>query len=185
MMRHLLVDAAAIKLKFKDMKNYSVMAGTDVERLDKALGMLDRSVGELHRAANRMISESLMRFGLRTSLEDFCNAIPGAKFRYLGEDPRLAGNLEVFIYRCARELVDNAVKHADAATINVQLMIDNGLVSLTVHDDGAGFDPETVVFGSGLEDIRTSVSDHNGKMHILSSPGNGTEVSIEIEKRGK
>jgi signal transduction histidine kinase len=78
-------------------------------------------------------------------------------------------------------LVNNAVKHAQATAINVQLMIDNGVVSLTVHDDGIGFDPQTVHYGIGLENIRNRIALYNGKMTIHSSPDAGTEISIEIE----
>jgi len=54
------------------------------------------------------------------------------------------------------------------------------LVSLTVHDDGVGFNPEEITSGSGLDNICTRVSAYNGKMIIHSSPDNGTEISIEI-----
>jgi signal transduction histidine kinase len=106
---------------------------------------------------------------------------PGAHFHFFGDDADLDNRLKILIYRCAYELVNNAVKHADASNINVQLMIENGLISLSIHDDGAGFDPEKVIEGSGLENVRIRVASYNGKMNIYSSPGKGTEVSIEIE----
>ncbi len=171
-----------VKLNLKDMKSYTVMDGTDVDRFGKALDVLDQSIGELRRVAHHLMPESLMRYGLHVSLEDYCRAIPGASFHYYGSDTRLDSRLEVLIYRCAYELVNNAVKHAGASVINVQLMVDDGLVSLTVHDNGRGFDPSTVTSGAGLENIRTRVSAYNGKIHIHTAPGKGTEVSIEIEK---
>lgn len=173
---------SVVKLNLKDMKNYSVLDSPDIDRFNNALGMLDQSIGELRRVAHHMMPESLMRYGLKISLEDYCRAIPGARFQYYGNEERLDDRLEVVLYRCAYELVNNAVKYAEATAINVQLMIENGLVSLTVHDNGIGFDPEKVTPGSGLDNIRTRVSAYNGKMMIYSSPGNGTEASVEIEK---
>ncbi|MCL2098706.1 MAG: sensor histidine kinase [Bacteroidales bacterium] len=173
---------SVVKLNLKDMNHYAIMDGSDVERYGKALDMLDQSIGELRRVAHHIMPESLMRYGLKVSLEDFCQAVPGAHFQYLGENPRLDSRLEVLIYRCAYELVNNAVKHAQSTAINVQLMIDNGLVSLTVHDDGVGFDAQTVKSGIGLENIRTRLAMYNGKMTIHSSPDKGTEVSVEIEQ---
>ena len=172
---------SVVKLNLKNMKHYAIMDGSDAERFGKAIEMLDQSIGELRRVAHHIMPESLVRYGLKVSLEDFCRAIPGAQFQYFGEDPRLDNRLEVLIYRCAYELVNNAVKHAHATAINIQLMVDNGVVSLAVHDNGAGFDPQTINFGIGLENIRTRISAYNGKMTIHSSPDNGTEVSIEIE----
>ena len=172
---------SVIKLNLKDMTGYAVIDNPDATRFHKALEMLDQSIGELRRVAHHLMPESLMRYGLKVSLEDFCRAIPNTHFQYLGENPRLDSRLEVLIYRCAYELVNNAVKYADATSINLQLMIDKGIISLTVQDNGSGFDPEAVSSGMGLENIRARVSPYNGKMTIYSSPGKGTEVSIEME----
>jgi signal transduction histidine kinase len=171
---------SVVKLNLKDMQHYAVIDGPDVARFDKALGMLDQSIDELRRVAHHIMPEALMRYGLKVSLEDFCHAVPGAHFEYLGENPRLDSRLEVLIYRCAYELINNAVKHAKASIINVQLMIDSGVISLTVHDNGVGFDVQSKGNGTGLENIRTRIAAYNGKMTIHSSPEEGTEISIEI-----
>ncbi|MDR0753844.1 MAG: sensor histidine kinase [Prevotellaceae bacterium] len=172
---------SVVKLNLKDMKGYSILDNPDVDRFNKAMDMLDRSITELRRVAHHIMPESLMRYGLKVSLDDFCRAIPGAGFRFFGDDTDLDNRLKTLIYRCAYELVNNAVKHANAANINVQLMIENGLISLSVHDNGTGFDPEKITEGSGLENVRIRVASYKGKMNIYSSPGKGTEVSIEIE----
>lgn len=174
---------SVVKLNLKEMRNYSILDGQDVDRFSNALGMLDQSITELRRVAHHMMPESLMRYGLKISIEDFCRAIPNAHFQYYGSEKRLDDRLEVILYRCAYELVNNAVKYSEATVINVQLMIDNGLVSITVQDNGIGFDPDKVASGSGLDNIRTRVSAYNGKMTIHSSLGNGTEVSVEIENQ--
>lgn len=172
---------SVVKLNLSDIKGYSIMDNQDAGRFDKAMEMLDQSIGELRRVAHHMMPESLMRYGLKVSLEDFCRAIPGAQFYYYGKEHRMDDRMEVMLYRCAYELINNAVKHANATTINVQLTIDENLISLTVQDNGKGFDPGTIKPGAGLENIRTRVSAYNGKINVHSSPGNGTEISIEIE----
>jgi signal transduction histidine kinase len=172
---------SVIKYNLESMENYSIMDGQDVVRFDKALNMLDKSMVELRLVANNIMPKSLMLYGPRVSLEDFCRAIPIARFQYMGEDTRFDKRFEVMIYRCACELINNALKHAHASEINVQLLIDNGVLVLTVQDNGVGFDPEKAASGAGLENIRTRVSIYNGRVKISSSPGNGTEITIEIE----
>jgi signal transduction histidine kinase len=172
---------SVVKLNLNDMKHSAIMDGADVEHLGKALEMLDQSIGELRRVAHHIMPESLLRYGLKVSLDDFCRAVPGAHFQYLGEDSRLDSRLEVLIYRCAYELINNAVKHAHATTIHVQIIMDNSIISLTVQDNGVGFNPQTVNSGIGLENIRTRIAVYNGKMAIHTSPDNGTEICIEIE----
>jgi signal transduction histidine kinase len=172
---------SVVKLNLKDMKGYTVLDNLDVDHFHKAMDMLDKSITELRRVAHHIMPESLMRYGLKTSLDDFCRAIPGADFRFFGNDADLDNRLKTLIYRCTYELVNNAVKHANATSVNVQLMIENGLISLSVHDNGAGFDPEKITAGAGLENVRVRVASYNGKMTIYSLPGKGTEVTIEIE----
>jgi signal transduction histidine kinase len=171
---------SVVKLNLQNMNTYSVMDNSDVSRFTQALSMLDKSINELRLVAHHIMPESLVRYGLKVSLEDFCRAIPNADFQYFGDDTRLDNRLEVMLYRCAHELINNAVKYAEADTISVQLMVDDQLVSLNVQDDGVGFDPEAISGGSGLENIRTRVSAHNGTMTLYTSPGKGTEVNIEI-----
>lgn len=173
---------SVVKLNLDKMEKYSVSDEPKEDCFCTAVSMLDQSISELRRVAHHMMPESLMRYGLKVSLEDYCRAIPAARFQYYGSEKRLDERLEEALYRCAFELVNNAIKYAQATAIHVQLMIDNGLVSLTVHDNGIGFDPEKVVSGFGLDNIRTRVSAYNGTMKIHSSPGNGSEISIEIER---
>ncbi|MDR0420804.1 MAG: sensor histidine kinase [Prevotellaceae bacterium] len=172
---------SVVKLNLKDMKGYSILDNIDIDHFQKAMSMLDRSIDELRRVAHHIMPESLMRYGLKVSLDDFCRAIPGTRFQFFGDDTNLDNRIKILIYRCAYELINNAVKHANAVNINVQLMIDNGLISLSVHDDGIGFDPEKVKKGAGLENVRMRVATYNGKLNIYSSPDKGTEINIEIE----
>jgi signal transduction histidine kinase len=172
---------SVIKLNLKGIKTYSVMDASDIDRFNHALTTLEQSIGEVRRVAHNLMPEALFREGLKTALECFCVDIPNAHFRFFGEDKRLEGNLEILFYRCAYELINNAMKYAEAQNIHVQLIIDKELVSLTVQDDGCGFIPENVTRGTGLNNIRARVSSCNGRMNLYSTPGNGTEACIEIE----
>jgi signal transduction histidine kinase len=176
-----------IKLNLNDKSNFNSSTWTptsenaETNRYDDTIKMVDRAIGELRRIAHHMMPESLLRYGLKISVEDFCHTIPYAHFQYYGSEERLNRQLEVMLYRCTFELVNNAVKYAAATDIHVQLIIDNGLASLTVHDNGVGFDPLKDTIGAGLKIIRNIVSAFNGKIFIKSSPEEGTEISIEIE----
>jgi len=89
--------------------------------------------------------------------------------------------LEIMIYRSVHELVNNALKYAEAENINVQIVQQPDRVSLTVQDDGKGFDPTTPVKGTGLNNIRTRAESVGGSMNIFSEPGKGTEINVEFK----
>lgn len=172
---------SVVKLHLHGIRNIFALAEADAGRLAKAREMLDELAVELRRMAHNLMPDSLSRYGIKTSLEDFCRSVPMASFQFFGEDLRLDSRLEVLIYRCAYELINNAIKHAEATRINVQLTVDERFVSLSVQDDGKGFDPETVVYGAGFTNMRNRIASYNGKINVYSSPGEGTEVTIEIE----
>jgi signal transduction histidine kinase len=170
-----------IKLNLKNMKSYPAPDTPDVACLDKAMGVLDESIDELRRVAHHIMPASLARDGLQSALEDFCRAVPNAHFYCAGSESQLDYTMKILLYRCAHELVNNALKHARATHIDVQLIIDEGFISLVVRDDGAGIPAPAVFSGnSGLNNIRTRVAAAKGKLNVYSPPGKGTEVTIEI-----
>ncbi|RRC98738.1 sensor histidine kinase [Prevotella sp. OH937_COT-195] len=172
---------SVVRLHLYGIKSAYALTEADMERMDKARQMLDKLMNELRHVAHNLMPESLSRYGIKTSVEDFCRSVPMANFQFFGENIRLDSRLEVLIYRCACELVNNAMKHAEATLINVQLTADKRLVSLSVQDNGKGFDTETVTYGAGFANMRNRIAAYNGKINVYSAPDAGTEVTIEIE----
>lgn len=169
-----------VKFNLPQVKGDAVLEAIDVSRFRNALGMLDDSIRELRRVAHHMMPESLLRYGLKASLSDFCAAIPIADFHYFGDETRLSEKLEIMIYRCIHELVSNAIKHAQSNHINVQLVQEEDRISFTVQDDGKGFDQEQVTEGMGLKNVRQRVAAFQGEVHVYSSE-QGTEIHVELE----
>ena len=171
---------SAVKLNLPQVKESALIEAVDVHRFQKALHMLDDSIQELRRVAHHMMPETLVRYGLKVSLSDFCAAIPQADFHYYGEEIRLEEKTEIMVYRCIHELVNNAIKHAEATHINVQIVQEPDRLSFVVQDDGKGFDQHKVKEGMGLQNIRQRVDAFRGTLDISSS-NQGTEVHIELE----
>ena len=171
------------KHKMANMKGSLTIPEEQVETFNSALEMLDNSIKELRRVAHNLMPESLMRYGLNSAISDFCNSIDKANYHFYGTDKRLDEKLEVAAFRIVSELVNNALKHADASKINVQLVQEQDRISLTIYDDGCGFDPKAIdrSKSGGLNNIESRVISFNGRIDILSEPGKGTEVSVEFK----
>jgi signal transduction histidine kinase len=121
-----------------------------------------------------------LKFGLKVALEDFATQFPNVRFHFFGEEKRINERIEYVVYCCANELINNAVKHSGAQNINVQLIQEEKYVTLTVSDDGRGFDKKAVKKGLGLKSIQDRVASCNGKIDTATSPGMGTETTIEL-----
>jgi signal transduction histidine kinase len=89
---------------------------------------------------------------------------------------RFDPNLEAAAYFCTLEAVQNAVKHADATSIRVVLGGKPGTLTITVEDDGRGFDPTSTAEGSGLSNIRDRVESLGGSVRAESQPERGTRI---------
>lgn len=136
---------------------------------------------EMRRVAHHLMPASLKDKGLATALRDFCRVNPIVSFSHHGQDLRLPEQQEVMLYCATHELVNNALKHAQASHIMVQLMIDEEYAAVIVADDGKGFNPENESKNMGLRNIRERIELHQGRMNISSSSA-GTEINIEIPR---
>ena len=142
------------------------------------LKQLGDTATELRHVAHHLMPEQLLKNGLMTSLQDLAISVPGAHFSHFGNDGRLSQDVKLVLYRCAYELVNNAVKHAHADRIDIQLMQEESQVTLTVSDNGRGLDSESQQGGIGLQNIRERISHYHGTMHIVSGKEQGTETNI-------
>jgi len=79
-----------------------------------------------------------------------------------------------------KEAVTNAVKHADARHIQVMLDCKKRLLKMSVEDDGKGFDPDSVVMGRGINEMRRRASAINATLKIKSYINTGTIIKIEL-----
>jgi signal transduction histidine kinase len=91
---------------------------------------------------------------------------------------RLPERVEVTAYYVVSEALTNAVKHAHASLVQVDVDAEDSIVELVVRDDGVGgADPAR---GSGLIGLRDRVEALGGTLEITSSPGNGTSLLVKI-----
>lgn len=157
--------------------------GNSSENFRSVSDKLDTCIDEIRRVAHNLMPVSL-QYGLKVALEDFTAQFPGVHFHFFGGEKRLGERQEFVLYCCVGELVNNSLRHSGATRIDLQLVQDEKLVSVTVQDNGCGFDEKTVVAGIGLRNIRGRVASCGGKLDIVTSPGKGTETTIEL-KTGK
>ena len=96
-------------------------------------------------------------------------------------DPTLKNDL----YRIIQEVLNNTIKHADARSVDLQLILHDDFLSLIVEDDGKGFDVEKHPPGIGLKNIRARLELHQGQMSIDSHSNRGTSTDIYIPMKNE
>jgi signal transduction histidine kinase len=168
------------------MKGNSIITSENAQAFDHAIKLLDTSISELRRVAHNLMPETLNHYGLKTALHDFIaemsqNPSTELTFSFFGADLRFESQLELTVYRIAQELVNNSLKHSAAAKIDLQLIADIDRICIQVVDNGKGFDTKSITGdGKGLVSIRDRVTANNGRFEIESTPGQGTEATVEF-----
>ncbi|TFG69427.1 MAG: sensor histidine kinase [Anaerolineales bacterium] len=101
-------------------------------------------------------------------------------------EERITPEVTIAIYRIVQEALTNAAKHSGASRVTVRLVRQPGAVTVTVHDNGRGFNREghpnlkVLDKGAGLVGIRERVSLLGGTFDIRSNQGEGTRLTIKI-----
>jgi two-component system, NarL family, sensor kinase len=179
---------SSAKYSFTNMKDNLIITPENAEAFERSMGMLDRSINELRRVAHNMMPEALVKFGLDTALKDYCNSIDqsGAvqlTYQSFGIDElSISKSTSSAVYRMVQELVNNILKHANGTTALVQLIRKNDALSITVEDNGKGFDTGILQNNNGMGylNLRNRVTYLNGTIDIQTAVGKGTSVNIEI-----
>ena len=149
--------------------------------------LLDEAIRSTRTISFELTPGVLEDFGLKVGLEELSKRIPKQNLHiHMGlhglerPRPRL---LDVAIYRIVQELLNNVIKHAQAQEAYVHVVHEDDHVSITVEDNGIGFDPNlgsSGLKGIGLAGIRQRVDLLGGTLTIDSRPGRGTIITIEL-----
>ncbi len=101
-----------------------------------------------------------------------------------GASVPLPSATEHHLLRIGQEALNNALKYAQAKTIQVSLNYSEQSVRLSVRDDGRGFVPETVLDGTaghlGLQSLRSRARKMGGRLTVTSAPGQGTTIEVNV-----
>jgi len=179
---------SGIKHSFQNMKGNLIMTPDNAQAFERSMDMLDSSIREMRRVAHNMMPEALVKFGLDAALKDFCNDINlsgtlAVNYQSIGlNNEKINDTVAITTFRIVQELLNNVLKHAAAATAIVQATRNNNALSVTVEDDGKGFDTSSLNTsrGIGWSNIKNRVEFLKGKIDIHSEENTGTSVFIEL-----
>ena len=157
------------------------------ERLDEACNLTRYSLDEARRAIADLRSDDLECPELSAALPEIAQRIAVAlqtSVQVIGNPRKLNPAMERNLLRIFQEALTNAVKHAHARTVDVELRYERDSLALRVRDDGDGFDPENLSPAAsghyGLIGMRERAERIGGHLTLSSRPGEGTELLVEV-----
>jgi signal transduction histidine kinase len=154
-------------------------------RLENILELLDGSNQSLRRILSELRPGILDDYGLIDGL-DFLNrqfaTTTGinVEFSTIEISVKMAEEINTCIFRIYQEALTNIAKYAEAKKVITSLTIMDDVIIVSIEDDGNGFEPKEVQNNKsfGLLGMKERVYSLNGTFNLISSPGNGTKISI-------
>ena len=147
--------------------------------------VISEAIDEVSRISHNISPHVLEKHGLATALNNLiapltANGSYEISFNFRCEE-KLDPKVELTIYRCITELLNNTMKHAGASGITLDIRRQGDRMLIAYTDNGTGFNPSSAKkTGMGLHNIKNRVESFGGSLVLSSSPGSGTSVSISI-----
>ncbi len=141
---------------------------------------VDDAIEEVREVSHGLYPHLLIEQGLAPALE---RAVLPVEVRH-NKLSRYPAELELAVYYCCLEAVQNAMKHGGPeVAVSVSLQESDGSLSFEVADDGPGFDPSAERAGLGLQSLKDRLGGVGGQLTITSEPGRGTVVAGAVPLR--
>lgn len=155
---------------------------------EQSEGVINDMYAELRNICFDLMPQTLVKRGLPMAVQEFADRInqTGDKVMEVmifGMDERLTELQEVSLYRISQEWVNNILKYSNASVITLQIIKDEEELTLTIEDDGLGFDTQLFYNGkgNGWRNISSRLNLLDGEFDLDSSPNSrGTMVTLNI-----
>jgi PAS domain S-box-containing protein len=178
------------KFRLQALKD-SLPNGKMKTTLDKECFILDDILDDIRSLTFELSDILLKEIGFEPALKSWLKSEIQEKaglkceFSSGGDKTKLDEDIKAILFNAVRELLTNIVKHARAKKVKVGITGSDAAVTITVQDDGVGFDvsklglPSGDKGGFGLFNIRERLEYTGGQFEIESSPGKGTRIVIK------
>jgi signal transduction histidine kinase len=179
-----MLAAAKMQLSSLSIKNSALI---EAKEFSQAVKLLDDSCHEVRITSHNLMPEILMQHGLDEAIQRFCNNISNdsllqIQYAAYGAIGRYTLSFELTVYRIVQELLNNIVKHSKATAASVQLSVQDDFLSITIEDNGVGFDKNgSHQSGTGLNSLKRRLQAMNGTFEIDAQQEQGVTAFIGID----
>lgn len=148
--------------------------------------LIEKAMAELRILSKSLLPPSLGEIGLQQALLELIDNIkqvnePSISLEWtLTDENEISKNLKLTIFRIVQEQLNNVIKHAQAKTALIKISETDEYIQISITDDGLGFNTSFKRNGVGLRNISSRAQVNNGKVSLVSKPGEGCELIVQF-----
>ena len=157
-------------------------------KISDTKNLVAKAINDLRNLSRSLYGDKIADLGLPDAISNEFKILENSGqyntvLKIIGESYKLDPQKQMVLFRIVQEAMNNTIKHARAKNIRVTLDYKPELFSLTIADDGTGFDASSLLgnqTGIGLKSMQNRATLIGGKLYIDSLPDNGSRISIEL-----
>lgn len=181
--------ASVAKMEISSLRdNVPSIDASGKSRIDHALGVMDLLIKSIRRISYSLSPNMLDDVGLNETLQWLCdeftqlNGIPCFYSSNYNAD-LLPHEVQLDLFRICQEAMTNIMDHSGAQSASISLESSAKGISLTIADNGRGFNVKKLKHAPGLDNMRKQAASLHGKLSIDSAVGKGTRIMLNIDKQ--
>jgi PAS domain S-box-containing protein len=176
------------KIRIQSVEQMLPEAESAHEQTVKVRNLLGDCIEELRRIAHNLMPSELEDLGLIAAVRNLCAEFSSGggikvKLKYSGIPDKLPADLNLPLFRIIQEALSNIAKHSGATHVEVQLFRTSTGLTITIRDNGKGFEPSGSTaksIGMGMANMKQRAATIGGTLNIDSIPRLGTTVMVEV-----
>ncbi len=163
------------------------MAGTQKDTIERAVAVSGLLIKSIQRISFSISPQMLDDFGLNATIEWLCKEFSilngiHCSFESAYDESALTQEIKTDFFRICQEALLNVADYAEASSVTVSIKEKGDHISLSVVDDGKGFDMNQVKIKHGLINMKERAASINGQLTIQTKPGSGTTILVDIAR---
>lgn len=163
----------------------TIHSDSEKEKLEATDELLGKAITDLRNLSHSLDTDSISSNGWIKSTEKIVQHLqrPGLSIHFVYEEnlPELNHEKSIILFRMIQEMINNIIRHSEATAVFFEVKKNNNKISITLKDNGKGFDKETVSAGNGLRNLEIRSKMIGALMNIRSIKNKGTEIHILVD----
>jgi two-component system, NarL family, sensor kinase len=170
--------------------NLATLQLGEEEKLNDTKNLVSKAINDLRDLSRSLHGDKIAELGLQEAVASELKILQNTgqyhtALQITGEPYKVEPQKEMVLFRIVQEAMNNAIKHAKAKNITVQLSYWPNAFVLIITDDGIGFNAvvlEPAQTGIGLKSMQNRAALIGGQFTITAANGNGTQIKIELKR---
>jgi PAS domain S-box-containing protein len=153
----------------------------------QAIGYIQKVINRVRGISHWLNPKQLSEIGLEAAIREMIGELaPSGKTHIMLHTPtpqllaHLQAPVQLSLFRMIQEQCSNIVRYAQATKAEIYLHLNFDSVTLTITDNGVGFNLNETPFGLGLRNIKSRAENHEGSMHLETAPGKGCKLYVHL-----